>query len=171
MKFYIFASREHEPDYVSAKVMKKTNCEWSHCGIIVENFEGDEGDIYDATAKGVLKRDLSDFLVDHTLIHKIDITDYMLSFQFALGWIKCSIGKSYSKKMYVGFLFNWLKPFVRDGFTEVVCSEYAGRFVDSCTILSCFENADFDFLDQKSMIETLLKHLVDINKLPEGTKK
>lgn len=169
MKFYIFASREHEPDFVSSNVMKKINADYSHCGIIVEYVN--HSLIYDATGKGVTEHPLEDFLSDHALIFKIDITHLIISEQYATGWLDGSLGKGYSKKQYVGFMAQWLKPFVRDDKREMVCSELAGRFVDECTILTCFAKADFDFLDPKMMIEELQKELAEVYKLPEGIKK
>lgn len=157
MRFWIFGSAEIKPDTVSKGIMAFTHSDMSHAGVIYQRSPFGPEMIVDSTGKGVTDHPLSDFLKTHRLVHRIDITQYVSSFHYALGWLEGNKGKEYSEAQYVGFVAGFMKRFVRDGESEMVCSEFAARFIDKCTALTCFKDADFDFINPKDCLEILTK--------------
>ena|SRR3990167_2554860 len=99
MKFYLFSSAETRPDKISLTIMRRLQTNYSHVGIIVE-----EG-IYHSTGDGVNKKQVDEFLKDHLFVHKIDITRFVESVAYSIGWCDGNIGKDYSESQYLGIMF------------------------------------------------------------------
>jgi len=91
MKFYVFVAREKDPDYKSASIMFYTKADYSHAGVII----GDT--IYHAIREGVCKTTVEDFLKTHDLPIMRDVSEYISSPEFAVGWCEGNLGKDYSE--------------------------------------------------------------------------
>jgi hypothetical protein len=157
MRYYAFASVELEPDFLSRSIMQALDCKWSHNGIIYCVDDNDSGTIVHSIGKGVCEEPVREFLISHKFVHFINVTSLINDHGFAKGWLKGSIGKDYSESQYLGFLFPRIKKLVSDGKAEMICSEFAARFMCECTSFKGFDEANCDFIDPKIFIETLRK--------------
>lgn len=157
IEFRIAGSAEIKPDYKSKGVMVFTHADISHVLVIFRRGPELPWMIIDSTGDGVTEHPLDKFLETHKLIYDIDITKYVTRPCCAIAWLEGNFGKDYSEGQYFGFVFDFLKGFVRDGESELICSELVPRFIDKWTTLTCFKGADFDFINPKEAIKTLME--------------
>lgn len=153
MTFKVFVAREPGPDYKSYSIMKALGTRYSHAGVVVDDF------IFHATREGVHATHVPEFLSDHVFTHLIDVTDYVIDEDYALGWCRGNIGKDYSESQLVAMFVKPLRilGFFNDNKSEMICSEFAARFIDECTTIKVFRGVDLDFVDPKRFIETMLR--------------
>lgn len=144
MKFSIFVSKEDEPDFVSRRIMKRYNADFSHIGIIVDN--DNEKRVYHSVGKGFSTMPLKDLNKDHTL-QILDVTSYIVNHDYALGYLQGRLGVEYSLSQYLGFIFPSLQRFVKNGNRQGICSEEVARFCNHvCKPEMQISNENFDFL-------------------------
>lgn len=158
MTFKIFVCGEKDPDWVSRKIMKKLGTDYSHIGmfVTVDVFEI----IYHSVGKGFSKIDdiehyeeMKTFLKEHNF-QEIDITKYIKNEQFALGYLEGRLGAEYSESQYLGFIFGFMRRFVKNGRAKGICSEEAARFlVNCCNHELKFDRSKFDFVSPKDVWE------------------
>lgn len=151
-KFFIFGSVELEPDFLSKSIMQKIGADFSHVGIIEVGHDDIER-IFHATGEGFNQKLVSEFLIDHVFIHKIEVP--VENPGFASGWLRGNIGKDYSESQFAGFIKERFKKLVSDGKRELICSEATTRFLMECSTLQYDENPDF--VDPKQAIELAKK--------------
>lgn len=144
MKFSIFVSKEDNPDFMSRRIMKRYDSDFSHIGIIV-GMHGKKR-VYHSVGKGFSSMPLHELNKDHSL-QIIDITDYIVSHDYALGYLQGRIGVEYSFSQYLGFVFPWMRVFVRNKEQKGICSEEVARFCNHvCKPELKVSNENFDFL-------------------------
>lgn len=153
VKFYIFVSGEHKPDFVSKRIMKRFKTDYSHIGLVVE-IDGHKT-IYHSVGKGFSTESYEEFLKEHYIYEK-DITKYIYNFQFALGYLTGRLGIEYSYSQYLGFLFPMLQRLVRNKKEKGICSEEAARFLNECC-QECLRvnKKQLDFISPKEVWEHL----------------
>lgn len=149
----IFVAREVEPDWVSRKIMKVIGADYSHIGIIV-----DDTIVFHMVGEGFSQCPLKEMESDHVLQTK-DITD-RIHMTYALGYLQGRLGVEYSQSQYLGFLFPFMRRFVRNNKEKGVCSEEVARFLLVCgqeKYISGYLNRfiDLDFVSPKDVWETL----------------
>lgn len=173
MRYYVFASAENAPDFVSSSVMRGIDADYSHVGIILTNrslvnYEQkiyDSGPapekpfslIYHSTGEGVNVKTADLFFETHKCIHLIEITKFVKRDEYAIGWLDSKIGLEYSESQYVGFFSSLFKRFVNNNQSKFICSELVAEFLNHCSSLRYFERIDCDFVDPKQLIEGLLE--------------
>lgn len=153
MKHYVFVAREFDPDYKSASIMFYLKSEYSHAGVIINDT------IYHATRKGVHTTPVKEFLKDHEFTHKIDVSDYILDDSFAFGWCEGNLGKDYSESQLIGLVLKPFRQVMGDGKSEMICSEFAARFLDECSVIRIFDQVDVDFVDPVTFIKAVLNYV------------
>jgi hypothetical protein len=160
MKHFVFVSSEVDPDFKSSAIMYATKAPYSHAGVMIDDT------IYHATKEGVHSTKTYEFLKTHNFNHLIDVTEYIKNDSYALGWCHGSIGKDYSESQLVGII---LKPFRKFGYfnddkREMICSEFAARFLHECSYISIFDTIDVDFIDPVQFIGAVLRFTKTTNK-------
>lgn len=158
IKISIFVCAENDPDWVSRKIMKVIRADYSHIGIIV-----DDRTVYHMVGKGFSTMPLAELQVGHTLQLK-NITNHIDNIQYALGYLEGRLGVEYSQSQYLGFLFPFLRQFVRNNREKGVCSEEVARFLLLCgkpqRIESNIHNLDsLDFVSPKDVWEALAQEI------------
>lgn len=154
MKFYIFVSGEYEPDFLSKKIMKRFETNYSHIGMVLED-EFDKKEIFHSVGKGFSTANWDIFLLGHH-VRLIDITDKVKNAQYALGYLQGRMGIEYSFSQYLGFVFPFLRKFVRNKTEKGICSEEAARFLYHCCIHELRVDPNkFDFVSPKDVWEKL----------------
>lgn len=155
MKYEFFASFEIEPDLKSAAIMKATDCEFSHVGIIE-----DGRCIFQATGIGFHSCLVEEFEKGHGFAHRFEIA--VIDPEFAAGWLRGNLGKDYSESQLLGFALRKLKAsrfgkyllkFLGDGRRELICSESVVRFAIECCGLSF--GGDPDYVTPQESVEIM----------------
>lgn len=160
-KFFIFVSGEKKPDFVSRRIMQRFDCDYSHIGMIVR-FRTGRTTIYHSVGKGFSKIDNIDtydemkaFFMDHN-VNEIDVSDHIISPDYALGYLNGRLGVEYSLMQYLGFVWPGLQRFVRNGKEKGICSEEAARFLYHCCNHKVKVNPKiFDFVSPRDVWEKL----------------
>ncbi len=139
MTFEVAVTAEVNPDWLSSRIMKKIDRDYSHCIII----EADAGLIWQSTGKGFHSVQRSKFFSDGerkiAYVMPINVADI----SFAKGWLRGKEGVEYSTSQYLGFIYPLFKPFVSNKKEKMICSEVQYRFAVECCGMPDDLNADF----------------------------
>lgn len=163
MRIFYASAAEIKPDFKSSTIMKYLGCDFSHVLHIIEQ-PGEEPYIWHSTGEGVNKKYLSDFLKDHVLKHKFEITDKLVVHpERFVGYLEGNEGKDYSETQYFGFISDifgpvkrWLQKESDDNTRELICSEFTSRSANKYTSLRI--KGDEDFQTPKSFIDQLINY-------------
>jgi len=158
MKFAIFVSGELKPDFMSKRIMKKFGCHYSHIGMVTSSMGVQR--FYHSVGKGfskMLTEEIKQFKKEH-IVWYIDITEHIESVDFARGYLEGRIGVEYSYSQYLGFVFPWLRPFVKNDKEKGICSEEAARFLYTCCkSIIRVDSSKFDFVSPQDVWQFLQK--------------
>lgn len=160
MNFSVFTSAEIKPDYKSAAIMWFTKAPYSHAGILVDNT------IFHATRIGVHETPYDEFLKTHTIPYLFGVTSFIPNPNQAYGWCKGNVGKDYSESELWAIVLKPLRrfKFFADGKSEMICSEFAARFLNECSTVPVFQKADIDFISPVDFTDAMVNFLKTPNK-------
>lgn len=162
LRFYVCASAELTPDFVSRAIMKWMRADFSHVLLEVVDDETGHAMIWDCAEKGVTRHVSSEFLKTHKYIHKIEITSLIkYDLKLALGWLWGSEGNEYGSSQYLGFIIPGLAGRVSNGREKLICSEYVAYFIKDLCEISLYPN--LDVIDPKMVIENLVAKIRELN--------
>lgn len=156
-RFFIFWSREVNPDFTSKVIMKKLGTDYSHVGIIKLDPWQEHwrfGTIFhNYDADGFSSMHVSDFLKDHLIYDAVEVTEHLFRPDFAEGWLNGNIGRGYAYLQLLGFLWDGLRRLVANGRRKSICSEDVGYFFRDCSVLSYFDGRNLDFISPKLVVD------------------
>lgn len=134
MKFEVAVCREVKPDIFSWLIMKFSGKPYSHAFVIV-----DEEIIFECVEKGVVKSAVADLLKGgaHVIVDRVQVFPSYYPRQGcracvdrdAYGYLRGSIGISYSQMQIPAFILKFLRKFVRNGRSRMICSEFVAWFL------------------------------------------
>jgi hypothetical protein len=152
MQAYVFVASEYKPSYRAWPIMFWLKRSYSHAGILLNST------VYHATRHGVIKENIEKFMKTDYFVHLIDVSDYLISTNYAKGWCEGSLGKDYSESQLFALVFKFLRKvkIMSDGKSEMICSEFTARFVDECTKIPIFDKVNKDFISPSKFIEVML---------------
>jgi hypothetical protein len=151
--FEIIAVGEIEPDFVSRRIQKFIDADYSHSAILVDGET-----IYHATGIGFHRIPLLELLPGHIIRHRIRFELEGEAGVFAKGWLEGCIGTEYSHSQYLGFFFPFLRRFVDNNRAKTVCSEAVGDFMAECLGIRDHRLLNCDFLSPRDVTEIAYEH-------------
>ena len=144
----VAVTKEINPDFQSKHIMSALEKMPPQAGYTCSHilFIHDDS-IYHCTGRGVTKDSLSEFLKTHVIVKEKEIKFFNGNLDQFIGFNEALIEMNvdYSEGQFVGFLFPHLEKYVKDGRSELVCSEYAGW--TGAKYFGSKYKEDYDFLD------------------------
>ena len=136
MKISVGFTAELKPDFISRSIMKFLKTDYSHVFLI------HDGIIYHSDGRGVNKIHLEYYKKTHKLVYEFPLEISLTEKEFE-AYMKGAQGKEYSESQYLGFLFDFMKKWVRNGEEKMICSELVAQVLQDFGGFTLPKEADF----------------------------
>lgn len=136
MKIKVAFTKEKNPDFISASIMKFLGTDYSHVFFI------HDGVIFHSVGQGVKREYLSNYLKTHDITDVFEV-DLDLTYKEFESYMYGAEGKEYSESQYIGFILPFMKKFVRNGKEKTICSELVSEVLEKFGGFKLPNEADF----------------------------